>query len=141
MVAASLWATVDPHRSPPQRRAADKFGRVPARLGGAGVGRQQLGLRAAVLGVRLGWTAGAARTHGSYPEFAFPQQINPDLATPGWRPIFVDYLYLGFTNSTAFSPTDVMPLVPWAKSAMAVQATVSLVVIGLVVARAVNVLT
>ena len=76
-----------------------------------------------------------------YPELAFPQQINPDLAPPGWRPMFVDYLYLGFTNSTAFSPTDVMPLVPWAKSAMAVQATVSLVVIGLVVARAVNVLT
>jgi uncharacterized membrane protein len=76
-----------------------------------------------------------------HPEFAFPQQINPDLAPPGWRPIFVDYLYLGFTNSTAFSPTDVMPLVPWAKSAMVVQSTVSLVVIGLVVARAVNVLT
>jgi hypothetical protein len=76
-----------------------------------------------------------------YPQFAFPQQINPDLAPPGWRPIFVDYLYLGFTNSTAFSPTDVMPLVPWAKSAMALQSTVSLVVIGLVVARAVNVLT
>ena len=67
--------------------------------------------------------------------------ISPELAPPGWRPIFVDYLYLGFTDSTAFSPTDVMPLVPWAKSAMMVQATVSLVVIGLVVARAVNVLT
>jgi uncharacterized membrane protein len=85
----------------------------------------------------------AARLEGKaqYPEFAFPQQINPDLAPPGWRPIFVDYLYLGFTNSTAFSPTDVMPLVPWAKSAMAVQSTVSLVVIGLVVARAVNIFT
>ena len=76
-----------------------------------------------------------------YPEFAFPQQLNPDLAPPGWRPVFVDYLYLGFTNSTAFSPTDVMPLVPWAKSAMTLQATVSFVVIGLVIARAVNVLT
>jgi uncharacterized membrane protein len=76
-----------------------------------------------------------------YPDFAFPQQLNPDLAPPGWRPIFVDYLYLGFTNSTAFSPTDVMPLAPWAKSAMTLQATVSFVVIGLVVARAVNVLT
>ena len=76
-----------------------------------------------------------------YPDFAFPQHLNPDLAPPGWRPAFVDYLYLGFTNSTAFSPTDVMPLAPWAKSAMAVQATVSLVVIGLVVARAVNIFT
>ena len=76
-----------------------------------------------------------------HPELAFPQQINPDLAPPGWRPTFIDYLYLGYTNSTAFSPTDVMPMVPWAKSAMALQSTVSLVVIGLVVARAVNVLT
>jgi hypothetical protein len=76
-----------------------------------------------------------------YPDFAFPQHLNPGLAPPGWRPIFVDYLYLGFTDSTAFSPTDVMPLVPWAKSAMTLQATVSFVVIGLVVARAVNVLT
>ena len=85
----------------------------------------------------------AARAHGmpKYPDLAFPQQTSPDLAPPGWRPIFVDYLYLGFTNSTAFSPTDVMPLVPWAKSAMTVQSTVSLVVIGLVVARAVNILT
>jgi hypothetical protein len=76
-----------------------------------------------------------------YPDFAYPQQLNPDLAPPGWRPLFVDYLYLGFTNSTAFSPTDVMPLAPWAKSAMAVQSTVSLVVIGLVIARAVNIFT
>ena len=76
-----------------------------------------------------------------YPDFAFPQHLTPDLAPPTWRPIFVDYLYLGYTNSTAFSPTDVMPLVPWAKSAMAVQATVSLVVIGLVIARAVNIFT
>jgi hypothetical protein len=45
---------------------------------------------------------------------------------PGWRPRFIDYLYLGFTNATAFSPTDVMPLVPWAKIAMAFQAAVSL---------------
>jgi hypothetical protein len=84
-----------------------------------------------------------ARSEGriAYPDLAFPQHLNPELAPPGWRPIFPDYLYLGFTNSTAFSPTDVMPLVTWAKSAMAVQATVSLIVIGLVVARAVNVLT
>jgi hypothetical protein len=75
------------------------------------------------------------------PDLVFPQQLNPELATPGWRPRFVDYLYLGFTNNTAFSPTDVMPLVPWVKSAMALQAMVSLVVIGLVLARAVNVLS
>ena len=76
-----------------------------------------------------------------HPDMAFPQQVNPELAMPGWRPVFVDYLYLGFTNNTAFSPTDVMPLAPWAKLAMAVQATLSLIVIGLVLARAVNVLS
>ena len=75
------------------------------------------------------------------PDFAFPQQINPDLAWPGWRPVFVDYLYLGFTNSTAFGPTDVMRLAHWAKWTIAVQSTASLVVIGLVVARAVTVFT
>ena len=83
----------------------------------------------------------AARAHDrpSHPDFAFPQQLNPDVAPPGWRPLFVDYLYLGFTNATAFSPTDAMPLAPWAKIAMAVQASVSLALLGLVVARAVNV--
>jgi hypothetical protein len=85
----------------------------------------------------------AARAQGlpTYPDLAFPPQINPHLAPPDWRPGFVDYLYLAFTNATAFSPTDVMPGVAWAKMAMAVQATISLAILGLVVARAVNVLT
>ena len=43
-------------------------------------------------------------------DFAFPQQMNPSLAPAHWRPRFIDYLYLGFTNATAFSPTDAMPL-------------------------------
>jgi hypothetical protein len=76
-----------------------------------------------------------------YPDLAFPQHMNPDLAPPGWRPLFIDYLYLGMTNSLAFSPTDVMPLVPWAKIAMALQSLISLAILGLVVARAVNILT
>jgi hypothetical protein len=67
--------------------------------------------------------------------------MNPRLAQPGWRPRFIDYLYLGFTNATAFSPTDAMPLAPWAKIAMTVQSVVSLVILALVIARAVNVLT
>jgi hypothetical protein len=85
----------------------------------------------------------AARAHRvrPYPDFAFPQQVNPDLAPPGWTPRFIDYLYLGFTNGTAFSPTDAMPMAPWAKVAMAVQATASLAILGLVIARAVNVFT
>jgi hypothetical protein len=65
--------------------------------------------------------------------------MNPELASPHWRPRFIDYLYLGFTNATAFSPTDAMPLAPWAKITMAVQALISLVVLGLVIARAVNI--
>jgi uncharacterized membrane protein len=72
-------------------------------------------------------------------DFAFPQEINPGLASPDWRPRFIDYLYLGFTNATAFSPTDVMPLAPWAKLAMMLQSVISLSILGLVIARAVNV--
>ena len=75
-----------------------------------------------------------------FPDLAFPEQLNPHIRPPGWRPEFFDYLYLGFTNSMAFSPTDVMPLKHWAKLAMAIQAFVSLLVLGLVIARAVNIL-
>jgi hypothetical protein len=75
------------------------------------------------------------------PDLAFPQQLNPDLAPPEWRPRFYDYVYLAVTTSTAFSPTDVMPLRAWAKLAMGVESLVSLAVLGLVVARAVNVFT
>jgi uncharacterized membrane protein len=83
----------------------------------------------------------AARAHGppTYVDLAFQQQMSPHLAPPNWRPRFIDYLYLAFTNATAFSPTDVMPFAPWAKVAMAVQSVVSLAILGLVIARAVNV--
>ncbi len=60
-----------------------------------------------------------ARIAPEFPDFAFPQHFNSHVAKPGWRPEFFDYLYLGFTNATAFSPTDVMPLARWAKLAMA----------------------
>jgi uncharacterized membrane protein len=76
----------------------------------------------------------------TYPDLAFPQQLNRDIARPEWQPVFYDYLYLGFTNSTAFSPTDVMPLAHWAKLTMAMQSLVSLLILGLIVARAVNIL-
>ena len=81
-----------------------------------------------------------ARRTPRYPDLAFPQHLNPDVAPPGWRPVFVDYLYLGFTNAIAFSPTDVMPLAHWAKLTMAVESGASLVILGLVIARAVNIL-
>jgi hypothetical protein len=69
--------------------------------------------------------------------------MDPDtakLARPGWRPTFIDYLYVSFTNVVAFSPTDTMPLSRWAKMMMTVQAMVALTTAGLVIARAVNVL-
>jgi hypothetical protein len=77
----------------------------------------------------------------TYPDFAFSQHLNPELAPPGWRPRYVDYLILGLTTNTAFSPTDVMPMAAWAKLTMALQSLISLTVIGLVIARAVNVFT
>ncbi|HEV3280459.1 MAG TPA: DUF1345 domain-containing protein [Acidimicrobiales bacterium] len=81
-----------------------------------------------------------ARKAPDYPDLAFPEHLNPRVAKPGWRPEFFDYLYLSFTDATAFSPTDVMPLARWAKLAMSVQAMASLVILGLVIARAVNIL-
>jgi uncharacterized membrane protein len=74
-----------------------------------------------------------------FPDFAFPEQLNPQVAPLGWRPEFFDYLYLGFTDATAFSPTDVMPLARWGKLVMTVQAVCSLMILGLVIARAVNI--
>lgn len=71
-------------------------------------------------------------------DFAFTQHMSPELAPAGWRPVFLDYLHLGFTNATAFSPTDVMPLTHRAKYTMLVHSTVALALFGLIVARAVN---
>ena len=71
-------------------------------------------------------------------DFAFTQHMSPELARPGWRPTFLDYLHLGFTNATAFSPTDVMPLSLRAKYLMLVQSSVALALFALIVARAVN---
>jgi hypothetical protein len=85
-----------------------------------------------------GGAAARARGLPDNPDLAFPQQMNPDIAPASWRPRFIDYLYLAFTNATAFSPTDAMPLAPWAKVAMTIQASISLAVLGLVVARAAN---
>jgi uncharacterized membrane protein len=73
-----------------------------------------------------------------HPDLAFPQQLNPELAKPGWRPEFIDYLYVAFTTANAFSPTDTMPMAHWAKVAMASQALISFTIVGLVIARAVN---
>jgi uncharacterized membrane protein len=75
-----------------------------------------------------------------YPDFQFVQMVSPQLAPPGWEPMFADYFYLSFTNASAFSPTDVMPMSRWAKMLMLLQSAVSLVTVALVIARAVNIL-
>jgi uncharacterized membrane protein len=75
-----------------------------------------------------------------YPDLQFPQMTSPEMAPPDWEPAFFDYLYVAFTNATAFSPTDVMPLSRWAKAAMTVQSLISIVTVALVVSRAVNIL-
>ncbi|MBW4041339.1 MAG: DUF1345 domain-containing protein [Acidobacteria bacterium] len=74
-----------------------------------------------------------------HPDFLFPQMTAPHLAKERWRPTFLDYLYVSFTNATAFSPTDTMPLSRGAKMLMLVQSVIALVTVALVVARAVNI--
>ena len=75
------------------------------------------------------------------PDFQFPQMENPQLAEPGWYPRLFDYVYVSFTNSIAFSPTDAMPLTRRAKMLMLSESAVSSVTILLVAARAVNIFT
>ena len=82
-----------------------------------------------------------ARPAPAYPDLWFPQDGDAkDAAPTGWRPSFADYLFVSVTASTAFSPTDTMPLTPRAKLLMGSQGLISLLTIGLVAARAVNIL-
>jgi uncharacterized membrane protein len=81
-----------------------------------------------------------ASGHDGPPDLLFPQMSDDGIEPRNWRPKFVDYLYVSLTNATAFSPTDTMPLTPIAKMTMGVQSLVSLVTIGLIVSRAVNIL-
>ncbi|MEV6561102.1 hypothetical protein AB0M22_35645 [Nocardia sp. NPDC051756] len=87
-----------------------------------------------------GGPAARAYARKPLPDFMFVQMQNPDLASADWEPQFMDYLYLSFTNATAFSPTDVMPMSRWAKAMMMVQSAISLILAALVIARAINVL-
>ncbi len=81
-----------------------------------------------------------AAGHDGPPDFLFPQMSDDRIEPKAWRPTFIDYLYVSLTNATAFSPTDTMPLSAMAKSVMGMQSIVSLVTIGLIVSRAVNIL-
>jgi len=75
-----------------------------------------------------------------YPDFLFPQMTNSEFSPMDWTPTYFDYLFTSYTNASAFSPTDVMPLTRWAKMLMMVQSATSLITVGLVIARAVNIL-
>jgi uncharacterized membrane protein len=87
-----------------------------------------------------GGPAARARHERDFPDFLFPQMTDPRWAPKNWMPRLIDYLYVSLTNATAFSPTDTMPLSPTAKWLMSAQSIASLVTVGLVVARAVNIL-
>ena len=83
-----------------------------------------------------------ARSRGNrqHTDFLFPQMATPHVAPPNWEPTFVDYLFVSYTNATAFSPTDTLPLSRWAKLLMLAQSAIALATIARVVARAVNIL-
>jgi uncharacterized membrane protein len=84
----------------------------------------------------------AERAAGSNipPSFGFPEEAMPELAPEHWVPRYPDYFYLAFTNATAFSPTDTLPVRTWAKMAMLAESVISLITAILVIARAINVL-
>jgi hypothetical protein len=73
------------------------------------------------------------------PDLLFPQMTDPKLAL-NWEPIVLDYFFVSYTNSTAFSPTDTLPLSRWAKVLFMLQSAISLVTVALIAARAVNIL-
>ena len=81
-----------------------------------------------------------ATAHDNAPDFLFPQMSDDHIEPLDWRPQFIDYAYVSLTNATAFSPTDTMPLTQMSKTIMGIQALASLVTLGLVVSRAVNIL-
>jgi uncharacterized membrane protein len=81
-----------------------------------------------------------AQAKHPFPDFIFPQMSDPRYAPESWHPNFFDYLYTSFTNASAFSPTDVMPLTRGAKMLMLFQSMTALLMVGLVIARAVNIL-
>jgi len=74
-------------------------------------------------------------------DFIFPQQTDPENSPTDWYPSFGDYLYLAFTGATSFGPTDAMPYTRRAKAAMAVEGALALVTLGVIIARAVSLVT
>ena len=90
--------------------------------------------------IDLGGPEARANNAGTRPDWLFPQAAAGEDAPPDWRPTFVDYLFLGFSTATAFSPTDALPLTSRAKMLMMLESTISLVTIVVVASRAINIL-
>jgi hypothetical protein len=74
------------------------------------------------------------------PDWVFPQPATPEDLSPGWRPLYLDYLYLGYNTATAFSPTDALPLTRRAKMLMMVESTISLLTMVVILSRAINII-
>jgi len=85
-----------------------------------------------------GGPAERAARSGVPPSFGFPEDAMPEIAPVGFIPTYPDYLYLSFTNATAFSPTDTLPVRTWAKMTMMAGSAISFMTAILVVARAIN---
>jgi hypothetical protein len=80
------------------------------------------------------------KSDGLNSSFLFPQMLEHIDSDPNWTPQFMDYLFLAFNTSTAFSPTDTAVLSRWAKAGMMLQSLISLTIVVLLAARAVNIL-
>jgi len=74
------------------------------------------------------------------PDWVFPQPATPEDLPPDWRPLFFDYLYLGYNTATAFSPTDALPLTHRAKMLMMIESTISLLTMVIILSRAINII-
>ena len=74
------------------------------------------------------------------PDWVFPQPATPEDLPPDWRPLFLDYLYLGYNTATAFSPTDALPLTRRAKMLMMIESTISLLTMVIIVGHAINII-
>jgi len=84
----------------------------------------------------------AVHTDGAFlfPQMMMDHELRRQMGEDRWNPGFIDYLFLAFNTSTAFSPTDVPVLSRWAKVMMIVQSMISLATVALLAARAVNIL-
>ncbi len=81
-----------------------------------------------------------ARKSTQKPDWVFPQPAKPEDLPPDWRPLFLDYLYLGYNTATAFSPTDALPLTRRAKMLMMIESTISLLTMVIILSRAINII-